>query len=306
MEPQGIIRQGEYGIIAENAVGEVIVVGIGVGVVVHVVGGVQLPRHQQELSPRAHPCQAQIAQVGVRALEGAGGVLEGTQRGLGALAAFIEVKAVAEIEFGGQVQAAARGMIAEEGDIGQQGAIVGGEIRFSVQAAARQPRVIESELGGISDAVPGKGGFELLRSGGNRVFPYPGVRFRAGIAEDVGTVQIRHHLERPGRKPFHAGGGGPALMLEQHAGPGGDAGRPPGDLFFRTHSFHQAGAYFPAFQGFHAQAAFRVQVGRGSRGGSRLLGEDGVAGGRDGDGARGRKNDMSHMDSQTRLFPEVS
>lgn len=130
MESQGIIRQGEYGIIAENAVGEVIVMGIGVSVVVHVVGGVQLARHQQKLSSRSHPCQAQVAQVGVRALEGAGGVLEGAQSGFGAFTAFIEVKAVAEVELGGQVQAAARGMIAEDGDIGQQGTIVGGEIRF--------------------------------------------------------------------------------------------------------------------------------------------------------------------------------
>lgn len=42
---------------------------------------------------------------GGRALEGAGGVLEGAQRGFGAFTAFIEVKAVAEVELGGQVQA---------------------------------------------------------------------------------------------------------------------------------------------------------------------------------------------------------
>ena len=276
--------------------------GIGVSVVVHVVGGVQLARHQQKLSSRSHPCQAQVAQVGIRPLERAGGVLERAQRGFGAFAAFIEVKAVAEVEFRGQVQAAACGMIAEDGDIGQQGTIVGREIRLSVQAAARQSRVVESELGGISNAVSGKGGLEFLRSGGNRVFAYPGVRFRAGIAENVGTVQVRHHFEGPGRKPFQTGNGSSAFMLKQHAGPGGNAGRPLGDLFFRAHSFHQAGAYFPAFQSFHAQTAFRVQVGRGSR----LLGKDGTAGGCDGNSAHGGKNDMSHMDSQTRFFPEVS
>ena len=281
--------------------------GIGVSVVVHVVGGVQLARHQQKLSSRSHPCQAQVAQVGVRALEGAGGVLEGAQRGFGAFTAFIEVKAVAEVELGGQVQAAARGMIAEDGDIGQQGTIVGGEIRLSVQAAARQPRVVESELGGISNAVSGESGLELLRSGGNHVFAYPGVRFRTGIAENVGTVQVRHHFKGPGREPFQAGSGSSAFMLKQYAGPGGNAGRPFGDLFFRAHSFHQAGAYFPAFQSFHAQTAFRVQVSRGSRrSGSRLLGKGGTAGSRDGNSAHGGKNGMSHTDSQTRLFPEVS
>lgn len=53
-------------------------------------------------------------------------------------------------------------MIAEDGDIGQQGTIVGGEIRFSVQAAARQPRVVESELGGISNAVSGESGLDAF------------------------------------------------------------------------------------------------------------------------------------------------
>ena len=280
--------------------------GVGVGVVVHVVGGVQLARHQQELAARAHPRQAQVAEVGVRSLKGAGGILEGAQGGGGALVPFIEIKAVAEVELGGQVQAAARGVIAENGDIGQQGAVIGGEIRLPVQAAARQARVIEAELGGIGDAVPGQGGLNLLRPGGDHVFTYPGVRFRAGIAEDVGTVQIRHHLERLGRKPFNAGGGGPALMLEQHAGPGGDAGRPLGDLFFRAHALQQAWAYLPAFQRFHAQAAFRVQVGRRGRHRRDLLGQDGIAGGDDGGGAQGGEHDMFHIDNQTRPRPEVS
>ena len=274
---------------------------------VHVIGGVQLARHQQELAARSHPCQAQVAEVGVRPLEGTGGILEGAQRGGGALAPFIEVKAVAEVELGGQVQAAPRGVVAENGDIGQQGAVIGEEIRLSVQAAARQSRVVEAELGGIGDAVSGQGGLELLRPGGNHVFTDPGVRFRAGVAEDVGTVQIRHHLERLGRKPFNAGGGGPGLMLEKNAGPGGNAGRPLGDLFFRTHALQQAGAYFPAFQGFHAQAAFRVQVGRrGRHYGCGLLGQDGIAGGHDGDGAQGGKHDMFHIDNQTRQQTEVS
>ena len=77
METQGIIRERKHGIVAENAVGQVIVVGIGVRVVVHVIGGVQLSRHQQELAARAHPGQAQVAQVRIRPLEGTGGILEG-------------------------------------------------------------------------------------------------------------------------------------------------------------------------------------------------------------------------------------
>lgn len=209
----------------------------------------------------------------------------------------IEMKTVAEVELGSQVHAAARGIVAEQGDVGQQGTVVGGEILSAVQAAARQTRVIETVLGGIGDAVSGQGRFNFLRSCGNHVLADPGVRFHAGIAENVGTVQIRHHLEGLGRKKLNAGLGRAGKVLEKNARLGGHAGRALGDLFLRLQPLDQAGAYFPAFQRSDAQAAFRIQVNalRGRLGLGNLLGQHGITGNKGGDGKKRRKQYMFHM-----------
>lgn len=146
-KPRELSVGGSTGIVAENAVGQVIVVGIGVRVVVHVIGGVQLSRHQQELAARAHPGQASGCS-GADPAPGrnwwdSGGSLAWS----GGPHSLIEMKTVAEVELGSQVHAAARGIVAEQGDVGQQGTVVGGEILSAVQAAARQTRVIETVLG---------------------------------------------------------------------------------------------------------------------------------------------------------------
>ena len=87
-------------------------------------------------------------------------------------------------------------------------------------------------------------------------------------------------------------------MLEKNAGLRGNAGSPLADLFLRIlQAFGQAGAYFPAFQGFDAQPALRIQVRLVCPGRGGLLGQDGITGGECGYGAgtQGGEYHMFHM-----------